>query len=89
LKNLPLLCLPTGKKFATVDPRWEEVIAEVAEADAPGVGLAVKAARKAFNEGPWPMMPARVSHSRTPLALKAWNQERVLHISMPFDNILL
>jgi len=49
----------SGKKFATVDPRSEEVIAEVAEADAADVDLAVKAARKAFDEGPWPKMPAR------------------------------
>jgi acyl-CoA reductase-like NAD-dependent aldehyde dehydrogenase len=62
-----------------VDPRSEEVIAEVAEADAADVDLAVKAARKAFDEGPWPKMPARVSHSRTPLALKAWNQKGAAH----------
>jgi hypothetical protein len=72
-----------------VDPRSEEVIAEVAEADAADVDLAVKAARKAFDEGPWPKMPARVSHCRTLLALEGWDQERVLDIRMPFDNILM
>eukprot|EP00243_Klebsormidium_subtile_P004722 TRINITY_DN18879_c0_g1_i1.p1 TRINITY_DN18879_c0_g1~~TRINITY_DN18879_c0_g1_i1.p1 ORF type:complete len:496 (+),score=204.07 TRINITY_DN18879_c0_g1_i1:148-1635(+) len=49
----------SGKKFPTVDPRSEEVIVEVAEADAADVDIAVKAARKAFDEGPWPKMPAR------------------------------
>lgn len=41
---------------------------EVAEADAADVDIAVKAARKAFDEGPWPKMPARVSTSWVPLA---------------------
>ncbi|CAM6086078.1 unnamed protein product [Calypogeia fissa] len=47
----------SGKTFATVDPRTEEVIAHVAEGDKEDVDRAVKAARKAFDEGPWPRMP--------------------------------
>lgn len=42
--------------FDTVDPSTEEVIAKVASATAEDVDLAVKAARKAFDEGPWPKM---------------------------------
>ncbi|WP_233857546.1 aldehyde dehydrogenase family protein [Paraburkholderia sp. HD33-4] len=42
--------------FETVDPSSEEVIARVAAATAEDVDLAVKAARKAFDEGPWPRM---------------------------------
>ena len=39
----------SGKTFETVNPATGEVIAKVAEADAPDVDLAVKAARKAFH----------------------------------------
>ncbi|GMN45856.1 hypothetical protein TIFTF001_015040 [Ficus carica] len=46
----------SGKTFPTYDPRTEEVIAHVAEADKEDVDHAVLAARKAFDEGPWPKM---------------------------------
>jgi aldehyde dehydrogenase (NAD+) len=49
----------SGKTFETINPATEEVIANVAEGDAPDVDLAVKAARKAFEEGPWSKMDAR------------------------------
>lgn len=49
-----------GKTFPTLDPRTGEVIAHVAEGDAEDVNRAVKAARKAFDEGPWPKMTAYV-----------------------------
>lgn len=49
----------SGKTFATVDPATEEVIAEVAEGDAADVDRAAKAARKAFDSGPWSRMDAR------------------------------
>ncbi|RQU47881.1 aldehyde dehydrogenase family protein [Burkholderia cenocepacia] len=42
--------------FETIDPSSEQVIARVAAATAEDVNLAVKAARKAFDEGPWPRM---------------------------------
>ncbi|MCP3713063.1 aldehyde dehydrogenase family protein [Paraburkholderia sp. CNPSo 3274] len=42
--------------FETVDPSNEQVIAKVAAATSEDVDLAVKAARKAFDEGPWPRM---------------------------------
>ncbi|OJW10928.1 MAG: betaine-aldehyde dehydrogenase [Planctomycetales bacterium 71-10] len=48
-----------GKTFATVNPATEEVIANVAEGTAADVDLAVKAARKAFDSGPWAKMDAR------------------------------
>ena len=53
-----------GKTFPTLDPRTGEVIAEVAEGDARDIDIAVSAARKAFDEGPWPKMTAYVSSSR-------------------------
>jgi len=50
-----------GKTFETVDPRTEEVIAEIAAATKEDVDIAVKAAREAFDCGPWPRMPGAVS----------------------------
>lgn len=57
-----MLCI-TGKTFSAVDPRLGEVAAEVAEAGREDVDKAVKAARKAFEEGPWPRMPGCVCTS--------------------------
>lgn len=49
----------SGKTFETVNPATEEVIAHVAEGDTADIDLAVKAARKAFDHGPWSKMDAR------------------------------
>ena len=49
-----------GKTFETRDPRSGDVIANIAEADKEDVDIAVKAARKAFDEGPWPRMSGYV-----------------------------
>ena len=49
----------SGRTFATVNPATEEVIAQVAEADAADVEAAVRAARDAFDHGPWSRMDAR------------------------------
>jgi phenylacetaldehyde dehydrogenase len=49
----------SGNTFATVNPATEEVLAEVAEADAADVDKAVSAARRAFEDGEWPRMRAR------------------------------
>ncbi len=43
----------SGKTFATLDPASGEEIAQVAYAEAADVDRAVKAARRAFDEGPW------------------------------------
>jgi aldehyde dehydrogenase (NAD+) len=48
----------SGKTFATLNPATGETICQVAEGDKADVDLAVKAARKAFEEGPWPKMTA-------------------------------
>lgn len=53
--------METGKTFQTIDPRTGEVIANVAEGDAEDIDRAVCAARKAFDEGPWPRMTAYVN----------------------------
>ncbi|KAK9747926.1 hypothetical protein RND81_02G023900 [Saponaria officinalis] len=48
----------SGKTFPTYDPRTGDVIANVAEGDLEDINRAVAAARKAFDEGPWPKMTA-------------------------------
>ncbi|MBM3532835.1 MAG: aldehyde dehydrogenase family protein [Alphaproteobacteria bacterium] len=46
----------SGKTFETFDPGTGRLIARVAEADAADVDLAVAAARRAFETGPWPKL---------------------------------
>ena len=46
----------SGKTFDTFNPATGEVLARVAEGDQADIDLAVKAARQAFEEGPWPAM---------------------------------
>jgi len=48
----------SGKTFTTVDPASEGVLAEVAEGDKEDVDRAVRAAREAFEHGPWRLMTA-------------------------------
>jgi len=45
-----------GGSISVVNPATEETFATVAEARAEDVDAAVRAARKAFDEGPWPRM---------------------------------
>src|SRR5262245_60633079 len=48
----------SGKTFAAINPSTGETICQVAEADKADVDLAVKAARKALESGPWKKMDA-------------------------------
>jgi phenylacetaldehyde dehydrogenase len=52
------LAAVSGKTFATYNPATGEVLAQVAEGDKQDIDLAVKAARKAFDSGPWSRMTA-------------------------------
>jgi phenylacetaldehyde dehydrogenase len=53
----------SGKTFETRNPATGEVLAHVAEGAGEDIDRAVKAARRAFEEGPWPeMLPAERSH---------------------------
>uniref|UniRef100_A0A7C9B032 Aldehyde dehydrogenase (NAD(+)) n=1 Tax=Opuntia streptacantha TaxID=393608 RepID=A0A7C9B032_OPUST len=76
----------SGKTFAAYDPRTGDVITHVAEGDAEDINRAVSAARKAFDEGPWPKMSAyersRIllkfadlveKHNEELAALETWN----------------
>ncbi len=46
----------SGKTFPTINPATGETICQVAEGDKADIDKAVKAARKAFEEGPWSKM---------------------------------
>jgi phenylacetaldehyde dehydrogenase len=48
----------SGKTFPTYNPATGEVLAQVAEGDREDIEQAVKAARKAFDKGPWRKMTA-------------------------------
>jgi phenylacetaldehyde dehydrogenase len=48
----------SGKTFPTYNPATGEVLAKIAEGDREDIDRAVKAARKAFESGPWPEMTA-------------------------------
>ena len=48
----------SGKTFPTYDPSTGEVLAKVAEGDRADIDEAVKAARAAFEKGPWRKMTA-------------------------------
>lgn len=48
----------SGKTFPTLNPATGETICQVAEGDKADIDLAVKAARKAYESGPWSRMNA-------------------------------
>ena len=47
-----------GETFETLNPATNEPLAQVCDGRAADVDAAVAAARRAFDEGPWPSMPA-------------------------------
>ena len=69
-----------GKTFESVNPATGEVIARVAEADARDVDRAVAAARRAFEEGPWPRMSV-ADRSATLMKIAAGIKARVRELS--------
>jgi hypothetical protein len=73
----------SGKTFESINPANEEVLVEVAEAGPEDIDEAVKAARKAFEEGPWSRM---TPHQRTRVLLKVadlieQNREQLAELS--------
>ena len=48
----------SGKTFPTYNPATGEVLAQVAEGDSADIDAAVRAARRAFDSGPWSRMTA-------------------------------
>jgi aminomuconate-semialdehyde/2-hydroxymuconate-6-semialdehyde dehydrogenase len=67
----------SGATFATVDPANGETIAEIASAQAEDVDRAVRAARRAFDDGPWRRTTpaARAGHLRKLAALLRENAD--------------
>jgi acyl-CoA reductase-like NAD-dependent aldehyde dehydrogenase len=59
----------SGRTFATLDPATGEEIAQVAYAEPADVDRAVKAARKAFDEGPWTAKLTAAQRARIVYAL--------------------
>jgi len=63
-RNRPLLidgkfvAAASGKTFPSFDPATGDVLAQVAEGDREDVERAVRAARRAFESGPWPGLTA-------------------------------
>jgi hypothetical protein len=72
----------SGATYATINPANEETSAQVGKGDERDVDLAVAAARKAFDSGPWPRMSAsergrivwKLGDTRLPVQLP-----RILH----------
>ncbi len=48
----------SGETYGTINPATEEESARVAKGDERDIDLAVQAARRAFDQGPWPRMTA-------------------------------
>ena len=66
----------SGKTFPTINPATGEEICQVAEADAADVDLAVKAARAAFDTGPWRKMAAARARQAAQPAGRSDREER-------------
>ncbi len=88
----------SGRTFATINPSTGEEICQVAEADAADVDKAVKAARAAFEQGPWKKMRAsergRLLHrladliekdSETLARLETLDNGKPLHVAKAVD----
>ncbi|SMP62351.1 aldehyde dehydrogenase (acceptor) [Neorhodopirellula lusitana] len=71
----------SGKTFATVNPATEQEITQVAEGDKADIDLAVAAARKAFESGPWATMDAR-DRGRLMFKLADALEERLEELAM-------
>ncbi len=76
-KNVPSIA---GETFNTVSPTTNEVIGRVAQAGIEDVDLAVRAARRAFDEGPWPRW-APIERSRALNRVAQLLRDRVDEIS--------
>jgi 5-carboxymethyl-2-hydroxymuconic-semialdehyde dehydrogenase len=83
-----------GTTFQTLNPTTNEVLAVASNGGAAEVDLAVRAARRAFDEGPWPHMaaPERAKVLRRIAALIAaradeFIEREILDIGMPISQM--
>ncbi len=65
----------SGETYATINPATEEESARVAKGDERDIDLAVQAARRAFDQGPWPKMTA-AERARDPVAARQHRPRR-------------
>jgi aldehyde dehydrogenase (NAD+) len=74
----------SGKTFQTIDPSTGEAFAEVAAAGPDDGARAVRAAREAFDRGPWPRMPGaeRAEHLRKVAELAKQNAGRLAELEI-------
>lgn len=76
-----------GPRFDQVNPTINQTLETFPEAGRRGIDLAVAAARKAFDEGPWPTMPA---HDRKrilqPIIERVYAEEELLAQLQTLDN---
>jgi 5-carboxymethyl-2-hydroxymuconic-semialdehyde dehydrogenase len=79
-----------GRTFETINPSTNEVLADAADGRRSEIDAAVTAARRAFDEGPWPRLAPRVraaSLRRVATLLRehaaAFIESEVLDIGMP------
>ena len=69
----------SGKTFPVYEPHTEEILAQVVEATATDVDLAVKAARAAFDSGEW---PKKTPQDRAQILFKLAAKVREQHASL-------
>jgi hypothetical protein len=69
----------SGKTFPTYNPATGEVLAQVAEGDREDIEQAVRAARKAFDNGPWRKMTASQRGRARTAHLEARRLTRTAH----------
>ena len=77
----------SGETFPVHDPSTEEVIARVSAADRADVDVAVKAAREAFDSGPWSKTTAqdRGRILMSTLVGEQMNPKQPIHIIISVD----
>ncbi len=76
-----------GPRFDQLHPATNEVMADFPEAGAAGVDLAVAAARKAFDEGPWPHLAANDrKRILQPIIERIYAEEESLAAMQTLDN---
>lgn len=74
-------------RFDQIHPATNEVMTHFAEAGAYGVDLEVAAARKAFDDGPWPRMPAQDrKRILQPIVERIYATEKTLAQLQTLDN---
>ena len=74
----------SGETFATINPSTGKVLAQVAKGGATDVNAAVVAARKAFDEGPWPRFSpsTRKAHMLRFATLVEANIDELAHLEV-------